>query len=108
MDDGNSVNYNNKQFECTQCKLMFKYDKYCQLVNLTSNIFFLEEVYYINNPFDNSVSIPLVLGANCSVCCCTICVSSSCSVFYTKRFCRNCVAKSLDCFPVEVIKDLKL
>ena len=108
MEDENIKNQTNKQFECAQCKLLFKYNKYRKLTDVTTNLHFLEEVYYIINPFEGPASMPLVLGSACSICKSTVCVSSSCSVFYTKRFCRSCVAKCPDCFPNEIIKDLKI
>ena len=63
---------------------------------------------------------PLILGSHCSSCGRVVCVSSvslsrpgvcvcvrfsflqTCSVFYTKRFCADCVKSNLKEFPKEI------
>ena len=61
----------------------------------------LEDAYLTRDPF-SSAPHPLILGSHCSSCSKVVCVSPVCSVFYTKRFCTDCVLANQDEFPPQI------
>ena len=93
-----------KYFECAQCKLKYKYEMFSNYKDKKTNICILEDVYYMKDPFEHVLSIPLILGGTCSHCNITVCVNPKCSVFYSKRFCSTCFKKNIDNFPEELKK----
>lgn len=93
-----------KYFECNECQTKYKYDDMSKFKGKKANLHLLEGVYYMKDPFEPVHDIPLILGGVCSVCSSTVCVSQKCSVFYTKRFCKQCFKRDVDHFPEEVKK----
>jgi len=76
-----------KQFECAICKTNYIYKNYSKYRNAKTQFCTLEEVYYMDDPFDKSSSMPFILGGKCTACFKSVCIAMKCSVFYTKRFC---------------------
>lgn len=66
----------------------------------------LEECFVIRDPFSPDKEKFLVLGSKCSLCSTTVCAGPECSLFYTKRFCMQCVNQHLDQFPRQVQAEL--
>ncbi|KAF4759268.1 cysteine-rich, DPF motif domain containing 1 [Perkinsus olseni] len=115
-------------FLCCLCGFKCRYDYVGQSPPYvdSSDMVFLEEVYSLQSPFSGSklsshVEVPLltglsatdspviVLGAECSCCGRKVCTDAACSVFYKKRYCRECVMKdrhNLDLPPV-LLKAMK-
>ncbi|MEQ2217114.1 hypothetical protein XENOCAPTIV_019884 [Xenoophorus captivus] len=63
----------------------------------------LEECFVAKDPFSPDKEKFLVLGSTCSVCSMCVC---DCSLFYTKRFCIECVNKHLGQFPQQIQAEL--
>lgn len=94
-------------FICSSCKLMEKFNYKGTKPPFARNILYLEECYVMKDPF----SLPgrgevLVLGGDCSLCQKAIC--SACSIFYTKRFCKDCANDNLKNFPPQLQTKIKL
>ena len=94
-----------KLFECSSCGNIFKYEYFSKHKDEEANLFMLEDTYYMRDPFVGKSILPLVLGGVCSFCGCIVCVSQSCSMFYTKRFCSSCIQKNLTSFPEEIQRE---
>ena len=93
-------------FTCKICNLQESYIYYGRTPKFLKSIVFLEDCFVIPNPFDNTKHQDfIVLGSECSICQRTVC--SGCSVFYSKRFCKDCVKAHKNEFPVEVQAKLK-
>ncbi|CAJ1055045.1 cysteine-rich DPF motif domain-containing protein 1 [Xyrichtys novacula] len=95
-----------KTFNCQLCGLSSPFTYYGQKPPNTRAIVLLEECYVTKDPFSPDREKFLVLGSNCSLCGMCVCVASECSLFYTKRFCMQCVNKHLDQFPHQIQAEL--
>ncbi|GAA6217042.1 cysteine-rich DPF motif domain-containing protein 1 isoform X1 [Lates japonicus] len=95
-----------KTFTCQLCGLVSPYSYYGQKPPNTRAIVLLEECFVTKDPFTPDKEKFLVLGSTCSLCSLCVCVTSDCSLFYTKRFCMKCVNKHLDQFPHQVQAEL--
>ncbi|XP_034145933.1 cysteine-rich DPF motif domain-containing protein 1 isoform X2 [Esox lucius] len=78
----------------------------CHLCSLSTPF-----TYYGQKPPNTRAIVPdrekfLILGSNCSLCHIPVCVGTGCSLFYTKRFCMQCVNKHLDQFPPQIQAEL--
>ena len=103
-EEGNTDIESCKYFECHQCKSKYKYDNYNKYKDKKANLYMMEDVYYIKDPFEPVHNIPLILGGTCSVCSNVVCVNPKCSLFYTRRFCTECVQNEATNFPEELKK----
>ncbi|XP_073423796.1 cysteine-rich DPF motif domain-containing protein 1 isoform X1 [Dendrobates tinctorius] len=93
-------------FECQLCRLSVPYSYFGQKPPNTRSIILLEECYVTRDPFMPDKEKFLILGSPCSLCQRVVCVSTDCSLFYSKRFCLPCVTKNKDAFPPEIQQDL--
>lgn len=82
---------------CEDSLLKRRFTQYCLVGRL------LEEAYVARDPFDPGLQ-PLILGSHCSSCNKVVCVSATCSIFYCKRFCLDCVRSNPDEFPAQVLQ----
>nr|XP_046234662.1 cysteine-rich DPF motif domain-containing protein 1 [Scatophagus argus] len=95
-----------KIFTCLLCDLSSPFTYFGQKPPNTRAIVLLEECFVTKDPFSPDKEKFLVLGSNCSLCNMRVCVGSDCSLFYTKRFCMQCVNKHLDQFPHQIQAEL--
>ncbi|XP_076007805.1 cysteine-rich DPF motif domain-containing protein 1 [Genypterus blacodes] len=95
-----------KTFTCRSCGLSSPFTYYGQKPPNTRAIVLLEECFVTRDPFNPDREKFLVLGSNCSLCSVPVCVGSDCSLFYTKRFCVQCVNKHLEQFPSQIQAEL--
>ncbi|KAK6315025.1 hypothetical protein J4Q44_G00145540 [Coregonus suidteri] len=93
-------------FTCHLCSLSTPFTYYGQKPPNTRAIVLLEECFVTKDPFSPDRERFLILGSNCSLCHITVCVGTGCSLFYTKRFCMQCVNKHLDQFPPHIQAEL--
>ncbi|KAF4669641.1 cysteine-rich, DPF motif domain containing 1 [Perkinsus olseni] len=99
-------------FLCCLCGFTCRYDYVGQSPPYvdSSDMVFLEEVYSLQSPFSGTTDSPvIVLGGECSCCGRKVCTDAACSVFYKKRYCRECVMKdrhNLD-LPSVLLKAMK-
>ncbi|XP_074554530.1 cysteine-rich DPF motif domain-containing protein 1 [Halichoeres trimaculatus] len=93
-------------FTCHLCGLSSPFTYYGQKPPNTRAIVLLEECFVTRDPFSPDKEKFLVLGSKCSLCGISVCVGSECSLFYTKRFCMQCVNQHLDQFPRQVQAEL--
>ncbi|PWA27024.1 cysteine-rich DPF motif domain-containing protein 1 [Gambusia affinis] len=93
-------------FSCQLCGLSTSYTYYGQKPPNTRAIVLLEECFVTKDPFSPDKEKFLVLGSACSLCNMCVCVGPDCSLFYTKRFCMQCVNKHLDQFPHQIRAEL--
>ena len=83
-----------KVFKCFLCGLEEKFEFYGKRVEFAKNVGFKEDTYVMRDPFSpRHEGLFLSLGSNCSKCEKTVCNDLSCSVFWKKRYCKDC-AKS--------------
>ncbi|XP_064632463.1 cysteine-rich DPF motif domain-containing protein 1-like [Lineus longissimus] len=94
-----------KVFLCSLCNFSIKYDFFGNKPPFMKSLIVLEEAYFMKDPFSESTKA-VILGAHCSCCQQAVCVSQTCSLFYTKRFCLPCVRKNIEEFPVEIQKEV--
>uniref|UniRef100_A0A7M6DNU1 Cysteine-rich DPF motif domain-containing protein 1 n=1 Tax=Clytia hemisphaerica TaxID=252671 RepID=A0A7M6DNU1_9CNID len=95
-----------KEFQCSICGEKFKYKKFANYKNNKSHYLLLEETFYMDDPFEATSKRPFILGGKCSFCTRTVCINQKCSLYYTKRFCTECVKEKDECFPKEILKDV--
>eukprot|EP00927_Polykrikos_kofoidii_P057094 TRINITY_DN51201_c0_g1_i1.p1 TRINITY_DN51201_c0_g1~~TRINITY_DN51201_c0_g1_i1.p1 ORF type:complete len:113 (+),score=11.64 TRINITY_DN51201_c0_g1_i1:125-463(+) len=99
------------EFCCSICEFRCRYCYFGRKPSrdLDARTKWLEDVFLLENPFpDESEGIRAVcLGAPCSVCSRSVCVSSACSFFYSRRFCKTCAADAVDFFPSGLESDLR-
>ncbi|XP_051977096.1 cysteine-rich DPF motif domain-containing protein 1 [Xyrauchen texanus] len=93
-------------FTCELCELSSPYSFYGQKPPNTRAIVLLEECYGMRDPFSPDKEKFLVLGSKCCVCNKMVCVSTDCSLFYTKRFCLPCVRNHIHQFPEQIQNEL--
>ena len=97
---------NIKEFQCEMCGNRYKYKKFSKFKNEKVNLYLLEDVFYIDDPFQLKSAMPFIVGGRCSICSRTICVGQKCSIFYTKRFCLGCAKEDMKHFPKELHKEI--
>ncbi|TKS90955.1 Cysteine-rich DPF motif domain-containing protein 1 [Collichthys lucidus] len=95
-----------KIFTCQVCDLSSPFTYHGQKPPNTRAIVLLEECFVTRDPFSPDREKFLVLGSSCSLCGVRVCVGPDCSLFYTKRFCLQCVNKHLDQFPQQIQAEL--
>ncbi|KAM6896421.1 cysteine-rich DPF motif domain-containing protein 1 [Lycodopsis pacificus] len=95
-----------KTFTCQLCGLSSPFTYYGQKPPNTRAIVLLEECFVTQDPFSPDKEKFLVLGSTCSLCSTCVCVGPDCSLFYTKRFCMQCVNKHLKQFPLQIQAEL--
>ncbi|XP_028305110.1 cysteine-rich DPF motif domain-containing protein 1 isoform X1 [Gouania willdenowi] len=95
-----------QMFTCQLCGLSSPFTYYGQKPPKTRAIVLLEDCYVTKDPFSPDKEKFLVLGSTCSLCSTCVCVSPECSLYYTKRFCMQCVNKHLEQFPLQIQTEL--
>ena len=93
------------KFLCGTCGFLAKYDYFGRNPPFCKALVLLEEAYIIKDPFTDDRKA-IVLGSHCSNCSKAVCVSTNCSLFYTKRFCKQCVKENIEEFPLEVKEEI--
>ena len=110
-----------KRFTCAQCQFTAIYEyfgktpKYSPRLmsvyisnpspTFTDEAFsFLEDTYTVRDPFSppDDIQRCIGLGSHCAVCNRTVCISTNCSLFYTRRFCRDCFLAHKAIFPEQL------
>lgn len=87
-----------RQWKCHLCDLQELYDYKGNNPPFSKHLTFSEECYIMKDPFSPPNRGEIVtLGADCSICENPVCME--CSFFYSKRFCKQCALKNIDCFP---------
>ncbi|XP_019848845.1 PREDICTED: cysteine-rich DPF motif domain-containing protein 1-like [Amphimedon queenslandica] len=93
-------------FRCERCgftSLVYSFSKSCPF---SSGLVFSEDCFIGRDPFSEKHK-PLVLGSRCAACHRAICVSQDCSIFYTRRYCKDCFDNNRSRFPLELQKELQ-
>lgn len=96
-------------FKCATCGL----SEVCHYYGLKPpfakrTVEFVEDTFVMLDPFsprEKGKANFLIIGGNCGTCGNVSCVD--CSVFYHKRFCRDCAHLHIDQLPTEVQAKLK-
>lgn len=90
-------------FKCELCNLDEVYEYFGKSPPWGTRTCLLENAYVMRDPFSafHKKQI-LILGAKCSLCEIDVCVGSTCSLFFSKRFCKNCAFKNKTYFPTQV------
>ena len=96
-------------FNCSQCGLKENYHYYGKEPKFSKHLKLKEDSYIMKDPFSVSSSGDfLLLGSRCSICDTSVCCSSECSIFYTKRFCLKCATKYYKEFPTQIQTRIKI
>lgn len=94
------------RFLCALCGWSELYHAHGTSLPFARGIVFNEDAYAMRDPFvPYGPNLYLFIGAPCSVCQRLVCVN--CSIFYAKRFCRECATSNVEHFPVEVQKKIR-
>lgn len=104
-----STDSKRKIFTCSKCKFSSSYFYYGKNPPNAKDVGLLESAYVIKDPFtpDTHHKSFICLGSHCSYCSQPICMDKTCSYFYQKRFCVDCISKFILEFPQQVQKELK-
>lgn len=92
-------------FSCEACGLSAKFDYYGKQPPFVHHFSVTEDAYIMKDPFVDGKRC-IILGAHCSMCNKSVCVSNDCSIFYSKRLCATCVEKHLYDLPKEIQKEI--
>ncbi|KAK6176806.1 hypothetical protein SNE40_015038 [Patella caerulea] len=95
-----------KQFSCDICKFKANYEYYGSKPSFVKSLVLLEEAYLMRDPFTSDAGL-IILGAHCSTCKKCVCLTGECSLFYTKRFCMECVYSNINEFPLEIQEEIR-
>lgn len=99
----NSKDEKGGTFHCQGCGLTETYHYYGRKPPFHKGVTFLEDCYLLRDPFQSdSGGSFLLLGAECTACSRVVCQATTCSIFYTKRFCVNCANATIEEFPPEM------
>mmetsp|Transcript_1802 Transcript_1802/g.2632 ORF Transcript_1802/g.2632 Transcript_1802/m.2632 type:complete len:107 (+) Transcript_1802:27-347(+) len=96
-----------KEFTCSSCQVEFPFTYYSNRLRRCDALILLENAYiYVerSRESERQTNIPLILGSRCDLCRKDVCHSKACSLFYTKRYCRDCFVSNADSFPSELQK----
>uniref|UniRef100_A0A061RIH7 Cysteine-rich DPF motif domain-containing protein 1 n=1 Tax=Tetraselmis sp. GSL018 TaxID=582737 RepID=A0A061RIH7_9CHLO len=89
---------------CAVCNTEIAYLEKGHRSSLAPYISFIDEALTRPDPFAaNPKSLPLQVGAICSVCQSAVCMHRSCSVFYKSRYCTHCAQLEQCHLPTEVV-----
>eukprot|EP00916_Digyalum_oweni_P002280 GHVL01004159.1.p1 GENE.GHVL01004159.1~~GHVL01004159.1.p1 ORF type:complete len:120 (-),score=11.83 GHVL01004159.1:118-477(-) len=87
-------------FCCTYCNFEVPYDYFGEKPKYDhERLQYLEPVFALRSPFSGATSRSIAVGALCCECGRQVCLQESCSIFFTKRFCRDCIVNNRDAFP---------
>ena len=92
-------------FTCNFCSLNEYFDYKGTKPPFARQLLFLEDCYIMKDPFSPlNKGETLVLGADCSFCKRPVCLG--CSIFYTKRFCKDCALENIKNLPSQLHKKI--
>ncbi|XP_033745118.1 cysteine-rich DPF motif domain-containing protein 1-like [Pecten maximus] len=94
-----------KIFICKRCKFSSCFQYFGSKPPFMKSILLLEEAYIKKDPFSSDGGI-ITLGSHCHHCKLSFCCSPNCSIFYSKRFCLDCVEQNIDEFPREIQQEV--
>jgi hypothetical protein len=97
---------NDNLFVCTKCGLSIKFDYFGKTPPFTKSLVIMEDAFVMKDPFSDVRNNCIIIGSRCVSCSQMVCVSQDCSIFYTKRFCVDCVHANFDTFPAEIRQEL--
>ncbi len=101
---GITIHENKKrEFRCGRCGEIYPYDYFGRSPGFCQSIVFFEDCYVMRDPFSEA-RVPLMLGANCSVCEALVCVG--CSIYFARRFCLTCSGKKIKDFPPQLQEEI--
>ncbi|KAM7294802.1 cysteine-rich DPF motif domain-containing protein 1 [Ixodes scapularis] len=89
-----------KYFVCDVCNMREKYHVETDAIKRLE-LRFLEKVYLIKDGTGEDIG-GFAVGSHCSECDRCVCLSSECSVFYTRRFCKDCFSSRSRQFPPQI------
>ncbi|KAF7261626.1 hypothetical protein EG68_00993 [Paragonimus skrjabini miyazakii] len=93
------------QFCCNTCGFKINYDhKGRKPKYFNRDLELLEDAYTMRDPFADDNLGGIILGSDCCICKEMVCISQNCSLFYNKRYCRDCSVKHVDEFPPDLRK----
>ena len=92
-------------FSCSTCDFAVDYHYKGRKPPFAKSIMLLEDCFIMKDPFSTSGGY-ICVGGICSVCSKTVCMSNTCSIFYTRRFCLDCVNHQIHEFPKEIQMEL--
>ncbi|KAA3678784.1 uncharacterized protein DEA37_0013584 [Paragonimus westermani] len=91
------------QFCCNTCGFKINYDnKGRRPKYFNRDLELLEDAYTMRDPFADDNLGGIILGSDCCICKEMVCISQNCSLFYNKRYCRDCSVKHVDEFPLDL------
>ncbi|XP_041457785.1 cysteine-rich DPF motif domain-containing protein 1-like [Lytechinus variegatus] len=105
MDGEQDQGGKRRVFACSSCQFSSPYDYYGKRPGFLKSIVLLEEAYVMKDPFTPE-NRHLTIGGHCSECNKPVCVNKDCSIFYTRRFCLDCVLENFQEFPKEVQQEV--
>lgn len=80
-----------KYFECKKCSFREKYEYFGRQPPFITTVFFLEDYFYIEDPFiAPKQGAYIVLGGHCTKCKICVCKDPKCSFYYEKTYCISC------------------
>jgi len=94
-----------REFKCLFCDFVVEYHYFGQKPPFTKDILLLEDCYIMKDPFSTSGGF-ICVGGSCSLCRLNVCMSATCSMFYTKRFCLKCITENIEEFPSEIKQEV--
>lgn len=92
-------------FECSSCHFTSPYDYFGKRPGFLKSVVLLEEAFIMKDPFTPE-NRHLTVGGHCSECKKAVCVKMNCSIFYTRRFCIECVTRHWEEFAQEVQQEI--
>uniref|UniRef100_A0A7S3D3U6 Cysteine-rich DPF motif domain-containing protein 1 n=1 Tax=Palpitomonas bilix TaxID=652834 RepID=A0A7S3D3U6_9EUKA len=98
-----------QKFTCSICMQDYPFEYFGKKPPFQNDVVYVEDVYVLRDPFHSLHSKGervVCMGGRCSLCLSPVCASSSCSLFYTKRFCSTCARKEVEEFPKELEKEI--
>ncbi|MPC84466.1 Cysteine-rich DPF motif domain-containing protein 1 [Portunus trituberculatus] len=98
----NTKNEKGGTFLCENCGLRETYHYYGQQPPFHRGVTFLEDCYFIRDPFQSQANCSLLLGSECTSCSKVVCQAASCSLYYSARYCVTCAEANQKEFPREM------
>jgi len=95
-----------KVFKCSRCNFSAKYDYFGKNPSFCRTLSALEDVYIMRDPFTEERRA-ILLGSHCTACTDLVCSSQECSLYYTRRFCLQCVSANQNEFPSQIVMEVK-
>mmetsp|Transcript_51047 Transcript_51047/g.94409 ORF Transcript_51047/g.94409 Transcript_51047/m.94409 type:complete len:120 (+) Transcript_51047:46-405(+) len=106
-DEEKSRHQRGGTFRCSICDFNCRYD-YCgrQPPYSPPGLRWMEDIFSLENPGELGSSACICLGSCCCACGQQVCADERCSLFYSKRFCKRCVAEAKAYFPAGLQKEV--